>query len=141
MVRTHLTLRLDTATFHRLQEESQKSGQSRSELARTLLDEGLRMEAHPGIVFRPGPAGRRPGLANGPDVWEIIRIFRELESSGEEHVRQVAELIDLSPEQVRTAVRYYADYQGEIDAWILRADEVAAEAEAAWRRQRELLDT
>lgn len=27
------------------------------------------MDEHPGIVFRSGPAGRRAGLAGGPDIW------------------------------------------------------------------------
>lgn len=31
---------------------------------------------HPGIVFRPGPTGRRAGLAGGPDVWEVVRAVR-----------------------------------------------------------------
>jgi hypothetical protein len=30
--------------------------------ARTLIDEGLRRERHPGIVFREGPAGRRAAI-------------------------------------------------------------------------------
>jgi hypothetical protein len=31
------------------------------------------MNAHPGIVCRDGPAGRRPGVVGGPDVWEVIQ--------------------------------------------------------------------
>lgn len=38
-----------------------------------LLDEALRKDAHPAIVFRDGPTGRRAGIIAGPDVWEIIR--------------------------------------------------------------------
>ena len=40
-----------------------------SSIGERQIDEGLRMEAHPGIVFRNGPSGRRAGLAAGPDVW------------------------------------------------------------------------
>ncbi len=59
----HLSVRLEQDTLERLDAESRRTGQSRSQLAKTLLDEGLRMETHPGIVFRSGPAGRRPALA------------------------------------------------------------------------------
>jgi hypothetical protein len=38
-------------------------GEAKSRTAERLIDEGLRMEDHPGIVFRDGPAGRRAALA------------------------------------------------------------------------------
>ena len=115
-------------------------GASVSELARTLLDEGLRMTGHPGIIFRPGPAGRRPGLIGGPDVWEVARIFTGAQTGGEKAILRAAKLMDLSPEEARTALNYYADYRDEIDEWIRRVDEDADMAEAAWRRQRDLLE-
>jgi hypothetical protein len=31
---------------------------------------------HLEIVFRTGPTGRRAGLVDGPDVWEIVRAVR-----------------------------------------------------------------
>src|SRR6266487_5136826 len=37
-------------------------GSSMSSAANRLVDEGLRMSEHPGIVFRDGPTGRRAGL-------------------------------------------------------------------------------
>jgi hypothetical protein len=135
----HLTLRIDADAFDRLDAESRRLGQSRSDLAKTLLGEGLRMEAHPGIVFRGGPAGRRAGLAAGPDVWEVVRVFKSVEASGEEAVAHTAELSSLSLSQIRTVLRYYAEYQDEIDAWLQRVDDEARRAEAAWRREQKLL--
>lgn len=44
-----------------------------SSAANRLADEALRMSEHPGIVFRPGPTGRRAGLVADPDVWKVIR--------------------------------------------------------------------
>ena len=137
----HLSLRLESDTYRRLEAESQRAGQSRSQVAKTLLDEGLRMEAHPGIVFRPGPAGRRPGLAGGPDLWEVIRVFEGVDARGEEALRITAERTGLTLEQVRIAVRYYAEYRDEIDDWIRRLDDEADRAEAAWRREQDLLRT
>ncbi len=135
----HISFRIEDDTFKRLELRSRQMGQTRSHLAKTLLEEGLRMEAHPGIVFRSGPAGRRPGLAGGPDVWEIARVLKAVDAQGEGAIRRTAEVIGLAPEQVGVAVRYYAEYRNEIDDWIRRVDEEAARAEAAWRREQELL--
>src|SRR5438552_2044586 len=57
MTSRHLSVRVEAATFERLNVESRRVGQTRSQLAKTLLEEGLRMAAHPNIVFRSGPAG------------------------------------------------------------------------------------
>src|ERR1700737_2084300 len=51
-------------------------GLSLSAAANLLVDEGLRMAEHPGVVFRDGPTGRRAGLVGGPDVWEVIRAVK-----------------------------------------------------------------
>jgi hypothetical protein len=47
-------------------------GEPRSRVAERLIDEGLRMEEFPGVVFRSGPTGRRASLLGGPDVWEVV---------------------------------------------------------------------
>lgn len=101
-------------------------GETRSQLALRLIDEGLRMEAHPGILFRPGPSGRRPGLVGGPDVWEVARVLREL-SADEGGLARAVELTDLALHQVRAAARYYTEYSDEIDAWIAEVDRLADE--------------
>jgi uncharacterized protein (DUF433 family) len=102
------------------------AGESRSQLALRLIDEGLRMEAHPGIVFRPGPAGRRAGVVGGPDVWEIARLLREL-PAGEKGLERTAELTGLALHQIRAAARYYREYTDEIDRWIDEVDRLADE--------------
>lgn len=139
MASQHLSLRLDPQTLERLDTQSRQRGQSRSELARTLLEEGLRMAEHPRIIFRTGPAGRRPGLVHGLDVWEVISVFREIEARGEEALQQTAELTYLSVDQVRAAVRYYAEFTDEIDDWIDRNNELAEQLEARWLREQAML--
>lgn len=140
----HLSLRLETDLVDRLDAESRRSGQSRSQVAKTLLEEGLRMGSHPGIVFRDGPAGRRPSLAGGPDVWEVARVLRSGRADGagiegEAALQLAAERTALSLTQVRTALRYYAAYSEEIDAWLTRVDDEAGRAEDGWERERRLL--
>ena len=139
MASRHLTFRLGEDAFKRLEAARRQTNQSRSELAKTLLDEGLRMGAHPGIVFRSGPAGRRPALGGGPDVWEVVRAFKADDQASGNTVERIAGLTDLTPAHMETALRYYAEYQSEIDAWIERVDHVAEEAEDRWRREQQLL--
>jgi hypothetical protein len=83
----HVSFRIEDNTFERLESRSRQAGQSSSQVAQTLIEEGLRMETHPGIVS------------------------------------------------------YYSEYRDEIDNWIERVDKQADEAEALWRRQRDILGT
>jgi hypothetical protein len=119
-------------------------GLSLSAAANLLVDEGLRTDEHPGVVFRDGAAGRRAGLAGGPDVWEVIRAVKSARSaepkmSEDELLSLVANNGGVALGKVRTAVRYWARYPEEIDAWIAAADDAETAAELAWRRERDLL--
>ena len=135
----HVSVRLVPDMVDRLDEQSRHAGQTRTQLTKTLLEEGLRMEAHPGIVFRSGPAGRRPGLAGGQDIWEIARLFRSLDTSGAPTLQAIADELSLSMHQVRVALNYYVDYRDEVDQWIDELDREADQALAAFERQQALL--
>ena len=138
MVSRHLSVRVNDELLQDLEEECRKSGQSRSAVAKRFLEEGLRMERHPGIMFRPGPAGRRPALVDGPDVWVLGRLIREWESLQEDMVESIADEMALRADQVQAAVRYYNEFREEIDGWLDRLDAEADKAEAEWRRRRGL---
>jgi hypothetical protein len=119
-------------------------GTSASSLANIFVDEALRAEEHPGIVFRPGPTGRRAGLVGGPDVWEVIGALQAVRAedpdlADESLVAAVAEATGLSPRVVRIAIRYYAAYPAEVEERIAANHEVAQEAEAAWQAEQDLL--
>ena len=61
------------------------------------------MEEHPGVVFRDGPAGRRAGLAGGPDVWEAIVVLKDFGAAGPAAaVKKTARWLGLSEAQVRS---------------------------------------
>jgi hypothetical protein len=109
-----------------------------------LVDEALRIREHPLIVFNDGPAGRRARLAGGPDVWEVIgaiRSVREAEPAlaGDEVLAVVAETSGTPAPFIRAALAYWGDYPEEVDAFLHRARTEAAQAQAAWERQQELL--
>lgn len=133
------TARIDTAVLERLARRASRTGMNRSRLAERYIDEGIRMENHPGIVFRDGVTGRRAALAGGPDVWQLIGAIRDQEVRGDRAVQAVADLADLTVEQVRTAIRYYADHGGEIDERIRRNQEIADESEERWRREQHVI--
>ena len=131
--------RLDADLVERLERRGERAGMNRSRLAERYIDEGMRMEDHPGIVFREGPTGRRAALAGGPDVWEVMSAIRASGLSGDAAVEAAAEWGSLTVGQVRTAVRYYSEYPEEIDDRIRRNVEEADAAEAAWRREQSAL--
>jgi hypothetical protein len=138
MATRHLSLRVDEGLIARLDREAKRERQTRSDFARTLIEEGLRMAAHPGIIFVSGPAGRRPRLARGPDVWEVARVYREYRGEGVKGITTTAELTGLHPRQIEIAGGYYDAYSEEIDQWLRELDEEAEVAMAEWERTRAL---
>jgi hypothetical protein len=118
----------------RLERRSESTGTNKSRLAERYVDEGVRMDEHPGIVFRPGPAGRRAALAWGPDVWQVIATLRGLKVGGEEAIAAAAEILNLGEFEMRIATRYYDAFPDDIDKRIAANVEGADEAEAAWLR-------
>ena len=58
---TPLSIRFDEAVLTRLRHRaSAMTGGNTSALAQRLVDEGLRMADHPGVVFKDGPTAGGP---------------------------------------------------------------------------------
>lgn len=74
------------------------------------------------IIQREGPAGIRPGLSGGPDVWEVVAVHRSFSE-----VQGTADWLDQSASAIEAALRYYEAHRAEIDEWI-QQNEAAAEA-------------
>ncbi|MGH9111070.1 MAG: hypothetical protein ACRDZN_02025 [Acidimicrobiales bacterium] len=128
---TPVSVRFPDDVAGRLRRRSTRSGEPASGLVVRLVDEGMRMEENPGVVFRDGPAGRRAGLAGGPDVWEIITVLKDLGASGPLlAIDKTAQWLGLTAAQVRAAEGYYAAYPDEIDE---RISENTAAADDAQR--------
>jgi hypothetical protein len=123
----------------RLKHRSELAGTNKSRLAERYVDEGTRMDEHPGVIFRDGPAGRRAALPGGPDVWEVMATLKGGRARGQKAILATAELLDLTDSQVRAAVRYYAVFTDEVDRRIALNTEDADEAEAAWQREQTAL--
>ncbi len=67
------SFRLADELLERIEAESRSAGGFLTSLVASLLDEGLKTRRFPGVVYRPGPTGRRAGLVGGPGVWEVVR--------------------------------------------------------------------
>ena len=138
---TPLSIRFTPSLLARLRQRARAmTGASAAGLAQRLIDEGLRMADHPGVIFKDGPSGRRAALAYGPDVWEVIKFLREIDERGPAAIDAAAEVFAVDTSRISTAISYYADYADEIDAEIAEADEASARAEAAWRVHQQLIE-
>jgi hypothetical protein len=137
---TPLSIRFTPALLARLRQRTNAmTGGSVAGLAQRLIDEGLRMADHPGVIFKDGPSGRRAALAYGPDVWEVIKFLREVDERGPAAIDAAAEVLAVDTSRIAAAISYYGDYSEEIDAEIAAADEASARAEAAWHVQQQLI--
>lgn len=133
------SIRMSTHTLARLDERARRRSEPKARTAERLIDEGLRMEDHPGIVFRDGPTGRRAALAAGPDVWEVIDTLQGTGLAGDDAVTATAQWGNLTPVHVRAAVRYYAEYRDEVDERIRLNQQEADRQHAAWQRMQNAL--
>lgn len=109
-------------------------GLSASAATNLLVDEGLRGQDHPLVVFRDGPVGRRARLVGGPDVWEVARAVRSARTAEPdlgpgEVVDLVSDTSGVPVRLVRAAIEYWTAFPDEIDDRIGRAEAETGEVE------------
>jgi len=136
MPRSTTSIRLDDELRKRLGTLASVEGTTVTELIERFVREGLDCAAHPGIVFKPGPSGRRAALAGGPDVWEIVSALRHSQGPEAERVAALAAQFAIHERQVAIALDYAAAHRQEIEARIeanehalVQAERMAAERE------------
>lgn len=94
------------------------------------------MDEVPGVYFVDGPLGRRPALmGSGLDVWEVIKVVKDNGGSAAE----AAAYLEVPPQLVETALRYYGSNREEIDDWTARVHELSELEEARWRAGQEAI--
>lgn len=119
-------------------------GVTRSAVAARFVDEGLRMDEHPGIAFRDGAAGRRAFVMGGPDVWEVVRAVRSARHAeprlGERALLEMVEENTGVPQSmISTALAYWGAHPDEVEALIQHAERAEADHENAADRSASLL--
>ncbi len=129
----------DASLRDRLKARAAAEGRSISVVAEQLIEEGLPEAAHPNIVFRDGPTGRRATLLAGPEIVDVIGAMVGGDVPIEDRRRRAAELLNVHPAMIDAAIAYYADYAEEVDEALADRARAADEEESAWRRQQELL--
>lgn len=130
----------DEPLHQRLKDSAHRRDIGVSTLAERLINEGLRMDAHPLVIFREGPAGRRPVLVGGPEVADVIGTIVGGDVPVDQRRSRAASLLAVPESLIDAALAYYADYTEEIDADLADGAQLADEVEASWRRQRALLE-
>lgn len=134
--RRHRSFRFSEATLRRLDERAHAIRETRTGLAERYVEEGIRMDEHPGIGFADGPAGRRAILVGtGLDVWEAVDTVRQNAGS----VTAAARYLELPIGTLRAAVRYYAAFPEEVDDVLARREAIAEREHAAAERERTIL--
>jgi len=132
-------IRIGADILRALRERSARTGEPIVRLAQRYIEEGMRVDDHPGIVFRDGPAGRRAVLVGGPDVWEVIVAARSASERGEKLIAALAKRLGLTREKIRVAIRYYSEYPDAIDRFISLVEQEAKELELTLDREQRLL--
>lgn len=110
------SMRIPEEMVVEIQNIAQRSGKDFSTITKELLEEAIKMNRCPGIVFAEGVNGRRARIAgSGIEVWEIIQNYK---SMGDDFTRLRKAFHWLSEQQLRAAIAYYRAYPLEIDKLI-----------------------
>jgi hypothetical protein len=137
--RSTTSIRLDDELRDLLTRAAAADGTTMTSLIERFVREGLAVDAHPGIVFKPGPSGRRAALAGGPDVWEVVAGLRHVSGSEATRVKQLAKQFGIHERQVVIALNYAAANREEIDVRIRANDLALNEAERVAGERHRLL--
>ena len=131
------SFRMSRRTLELLDERAVELAESRNSLAERLLDEGLRTERHPLVVFREGAGGlRRPGLVGTRlYVWQVIETVRASDNS----VADAAAYLGIPERYVQAAVSYYADFTDEVDEYRDQEREFERRERERWERAQRVL--
>ena len=107
------SIRIQEKTYKEIERIATESGKEFSSVVNELLDESVRMQRCPGIVFIEGAAGRRARIAGtGIEVWELIATYRSVDEDAN-RLHQAYHW--LSEQQIGAAMCYYKAYPEDIE--------------------------
>lgn len=119
------SIRIQKRTLKEIEEIARETGKEFSAIANELLEEAVRMQRCPGIVFSEGTRGRRARIAGtGIEIWEVITTYKGV---GNDLERLCKTYHWLTEQQLRSAVGYYRAYPKEIDQLIEQNEQLTKE--------------
>jgi len=136
---TSTSFRLSDQARQRLTDRAEREGLSATALLERLIIEGVDVLDHPGIVYRGTTSDRRPALAAGSDVWEIVARLRELDGSEEDRIATLAAESALHPRQIRTALEFASRHPHDVEQRIARNEHAIEEGRRAAQQRQALL--
>jgi len=111
-----MSTRVDDWLKDSLEEFWRAHGERPSTGLRRVAEEWWAMETFPAICFQDGVAGRRARIRGGPDVWEIVSVWREYAPDRDAFHGHFDPYVD--PAKLDQALAYAEHFPDEIDALI-----------------------
>ena len=127
MASSTVATRLPEALLREITRYAKRRRIGPSEALRAIVDECVTMAKYPALEFRDGPAGRRPGLRGGPDVWELVMVARDAGSEAEALRGYFGP--HLSAEAIGQALSYAGEHREDVEVWLEENDRLGEELE------------
>jgi uncharacterized protein (DUF433 family) len=119
------SIRIQERTLKEIDQIARDSGREFSAVANELLEEAIKIQRCPGIIFTEGTSGRKARIAGtGIEVWEVISTYKGVNKDFD---RLSKAYHWLTEQQLRSALGYYRVYPEEIDRLIKQNEELTRE--------------
>src|SRR5438093_13602175 len=128
------SMRMDEDTHEQLLARAKAVDLTASQLVNRYVKEGLRMDEHPGVAFVNTSNGRRAVLASRPRI-QVIDLIATWQGQ-RQNVSETARYFEVSDDDVKAAVRYYAAFKTELDEAIRQHRDAQANFEQVLARRR-----
>lgn len=117
-----MSARLDGWLKDDLEEFWRAHGEGPSAGLRRVAEEWWAMREYPAIHFEDGVAGRRARLRGGPDVWEVVSVWRDFEPDREAFYEHFTPHTDR--EVLEQALAYAERFPEEIERRLAQNDRI-----------------
>lgn len=108
-----MSARIDDWLKESLEEFWHAHGERPSSGLRRVAEEWWALQNFPAITFHDGVSGRRARLRSGPDVWEVVSVWRDYDPDTEGFYQHFAPHVDRTA--LDQALAYAKRFEQEID--------------------------
>ncbi|HUF51358.1 MAG TPA: hypothetical protein VMN60_11015 [Longimicrobiales bacterium] len=111
-----MSARVDEWLRQSLEDFWREHGEGPSAGLRRVAEEWWAMQEYPAITFSDGVSGRRARLRAGPDVWEVVAVWREYDPDRNTFEQHFAPFVEA--DRLAQALAYAERFPDEVDAMI-----------------------